>query len=89
MFAVTSLYIKGFSPAKSEYQTGKFQYQIFSRYIKEVPFFSALETVGATLYPKVNEDIHVAIVPFAGHLVHADQPEIYTRILEEFIKCSC
>lgn len=46
------------------------------------------ETIGAALYPKSNEHIHVAIIPFAGHLVHADQPEIYTHILEEFIEKS-
>lgn len=44
------------------------------------------ETIGATMYPKVNKNVHVAIIPFAGHLVHVDQPEIYTSILEEFIK---
>lgn len=43
------------------------------------------ETIGATIYPKENKNVHVAVVPFAAHLVHADQPEIYTQILENFI----
>lgn len=45
------------------------------------------ETVGASIYQK-NNNIHVGIVPFAGHLVHAEQPLIYTNLLEEFIKQS-
>lgn len=44
------------------------------------------ETVGATIYPKANKNVHVAIVPFAGHLVHSEQPEIYSSIVEEFMK---
>ncbi|MER2171557.1 MAG: hypothetical protein ABS938_13115 [Psychrobacillus psychrodurans] len=37
------------------------------------------ETIGATIYPEKNPNIRVAIVPFAGHLVHTEQPEIYTK----------
>ena len=44
------------------------------------------ETIGASIYPKVNPNVRVAIVPFAGHLVHVEQPEIYTKIVEVFIK---
>lgn len=44
------------------------------------------ETIGAITYPKVSENVHVAIVPFAGHLVYADQPRIYNNILEMFIE---
>ena len=44
------------------------------------------ETIGASIYPKVNPNIRVAIVPFVGHLVHVEQPEIYTKIVEVFIK---
>ena len=40
--------------------------------------------LGATIYPKQNEQIHIAVVPFAGHLVHNEQPELYTKILEVF-----
>jgi pimeloyl-ACP methyl ester carboxylesterase len=43
------------------------------------------ETIGATIYPEKNPNIRVAIVPFAGHLVHTEQPEIYTKIVELFI----
>lgn len=44
------------------------------------------ETIGASIYPKVNPNVRVAIVPFAGHLVHVEQPEIYTKIVEVFIE---
>ena len=46
------------------------------------------ETVGATIYPKENKHIHVAVIPFAGHLVHEDQPAIYTDIVKNFLECS-
>ena len=40
-----------------------------------------------TLYdPKINPNVRVAIVPFARHLVHAEQPEIYTKIVEVFME---
>ncbi|WP_342577888.1 hypothetical protein [Psychrobacillus sp. FSL K6-2843] len=42
--------------------------------------------MGATIYPKENKHIHVAIIPFAGHLVHEDQPVIYTKVVEAFLK---
>ncbi|MFJ5770986.1 alpha/beta fold hydrolase [Psychrobacillus sp. NPDC093180] len=44
------------------------------------------ETKGAMIYPKINKNINVAIVPFAGHLVYADQPKIYNNILKAFIE---
>ncbi len=47
-----------------------------------------VEASGALSYPLSNSFVHGAIVPYAGHLVHIDQPEIYTRILSEFIKRS-
>lgn len=43
------------------------------------------ETKGALVYPLMKEDVHVSIIPFASHLVHSEQPEIYTKILEVFI----
>ncbi|TQR18690.1 alpha/beta fold hydrolase [Psychrobacillus vulpis] len=46
------------------------------------------ETIGASIYPKENKNVHIAIIPFAAHLVHEEQPEIYTRILEEFLEQS-
>lgn len=44
-----------------------------------------LETVGALSYPKMNKNIHVSIIPFAGHTVHLDQPEIYNKTLDMFL----
>lgn len=44
------------------------------------------ETIGASIYPELNPNIRIAIVPFKGHLVHTEQPEIYTKIVEVFIK---
>ncbi|TYR73513.1 alpha/beta hydrolase [Rossellomorea vietnamensis] len=45
-----------------------------------------LETKGAVLYPKQNSNIHAAVVPFASHLVHHEQPEIYSSVMEEFLR---
>lgn len=46
----------------------------------------AHEKSGTLIYPETNENIHVAIIPFASHNVHLEQPEIYTQIVETFIK---
>ncbi|WP_411954790.1 alpha/beta fold hydrolase [Alkalibacillus sp. S2W] len=43
------------------------------------------ETIGVIKYPKMNRNIHVSIIPFAGHVVHLDQPEIYNKIVEAFL----
>ncbi|MCG7342596.1 alpha/beta hydrolase [Sporosarcina sp. ACRSL] len=43
------------------------------------------EVLGVTIYPKQNQQVHIAVVPFAGHLVHNEQPELYTKILERFL----
>lgn len=43
------------------------------------------ETAGTLSYPKTNKNIHVSIIPFAGHTVHLDQPEIYNSILDKFL----
>lgn len=43
------------------------------------------ETKGALIYPQTNELIHVSIIPFAAHFVHSEQPQIYNRILKEFL----
>ncbi|MDN7240248.1 alpha/beta hydrolase [Planococcus sp. N028] len=42
------------------------------------------ETKGSLLYPAIGENVHVGIIPFAGHLVHDEQPEIYSKIVECF-----
>lgn len=44
------------------------------------------ETKGAALYPTMKETVHVGIIPFAAHLVHSEQPEIYLKILERFLE---
>ncbi|WP_075618015.1 alpha/beta fold hydrolase [Paenisporosarcina indica] len=44
------------------------------------------ETIGAILYPQMKENVHVSIIPFASHLVHSEQPEIYTKVLDVFLQ---
>lgn len=44
------------------------------------------ETKGALSYPAANPNVHVAIIPFASHLVHTEQPEMYTKIMELFFQ---
>ncbi|WP_096185774.1 alpha/beta fold hydrolase [Evansella halocellulosilytica] len=44
------------------------------------------EAKGTLFYPSIKDDVHVSIIPFASHLVHSEQPDIYTRILEKFLK---
>ncbi|MFS0691019.1 alpha/beta hydrolase [Sporosarcina sp. 179-K 8C2 HS] len=44
------------------------------------------EVFGVSIYPNQNENIHVAVVPFASHLVHNEQPEVYTAILDLFFR---
>ncbi|MBD8068815.1 alpha/beta fold hydrolase [Bacillus sp. PS06] len=43
------------------------------------------ETKGAIIYPQTNKLIHVSIIPFAAHLVHSEQPQIYNLILKDFL----
>ena len=45
-----------------------------------------VEASGAVSYPLSNSLVHGAIIPYAGHLAHIEQPEIYTTILAEFLK---
>ncbi|UOQ45169.1 alpha/beta hydrolase [Halobacillus salinarum] len=45
---------------------------------------NAHEVTGAVYYPKYSK-VHVSVLPFASHLVHSEQPEIYTKILENFL----
>ncbi|GGA80869.1 alpha/beta fold hydrolase [Ornithinibacillus halotolerans] len=44
------------------------------------------EVIGAMIYPKQNKNIHVAVIPFAGHLPQWQQPEIFNSILEKFLQ---
>ncbi|HEO8420372.1 MAG: alpha/beta hydrolase [Niallia sp.] len=43
------------------------------------------EVEGACYYQERNSNVHIAVVPFAAHLVQDEQPDIYTRILESFL----
>ncbi|MCA1054096.1 alpha/beta hydrolase [Rossellomorea aquimaris] len=43
------------------------------------------ETACTKAYPHQNERVHVSIIPYASHMVHVEQPEIFTRIVEMFI----
>lgn len=45
-----------------------------------------LEVSAAVTYKKLNPNIHIGVIPFAGHLVHRDQPDLYSQILHTFIK---
>ncbi|WP_455675168.1 alpha/beta fold hydrolase [Pradoshia sp.] len=44
------------------------------------------ESKSAILYQALKEDIHISIIPFASHLVHAQQPKIYTEVLSLFLE---
>lgn len=44
-----------------------------------------LEVSATVRYKQLNPNINISIVPFAGHLVHREQPEIYSQILYTFI----
>jgi len=44
------------------------------------------EVFGAVQYKKRVSDIHIAVIPFASHLVHDNQPGIYTNFLEMFLQ---
>ncbi|MFJ9464875.1 alpha/beta fold hydrolase [Viridibacillus arvi] len=43
------------------------------------------EVKGAINYAQKNKNIHPAIIPFAAHLVHNEQPEVYTILMEQFL----
>lgn len=47
-----------------------------------------LEVSAAVTYKKLNSHINISVIPFAGHLVHRDQPELYSQVLYTFIKNS-
>ncbi|TYS67447.1 alpha/beta hydrolase [Sutcliffiella horikoshii] len=44
------------------------------------------ETNGAVFFSGLNKQIHVSVIPFAGHLVYSEQPEVYNRILNGFLE---
>ncbi|GAF13292.1 hydrolase [Bacillus sp. JCM 19046] len=45
----------------------------------------APEITGLAFYKETYKHIHSAVIPFAGHLVHRDQPELFNAILEKFL----
>ncbi|WP_439876082.1 alpha/beta fold hydrolase [Bacillus mycoides] len=44
------------------------------------------EVTAATTFKQLNKNIHIAVIPFAGHLVHNDQPKMYSYILSNFLQ---
>ncbi|MFJ8354000.1 alpha/beta fold hydrolase [Bacillus paramycoides] len=44
------------------------------------------EVLAATTFKQLNNNIHIAVIPFAGHLVHSNQPEMYSNILSNFLQ---
>ncbi|GAK05718.1 hydrolase [Geomicrobium sp. JCM 19037] len=44
------------------------------------------ETLGVQRYPTMNDGVLVAVIPFSGHHVQTEQPELYANILRLFIK---
>ncbi|KAB2331909.1 alpha/beta fold hydrolase [Bacillus mesophilum] len=44
------------------------------------------EVSAAITYKQLNPNIHISVIPFAGHLVHREQPNLYSQILHTFIK---
>lgn len=45
-----------------------------------------IEVSAALTFKQLNQEFHISIIPFAGHLVHRDQPELYSQILHAFLK---
>ncbi len=44
------------------------------------------ETTGAISYRSMHENVHVSIIPFASHLVHMEQPKLFSEVLKLFLK---
>lgn len=44
------------------------------------------ETQGAISYRSMQNNVHVSVIPFASHLVHSEQPELYSKIVNLFLK---
>jgi len=45
-----------------------------------------LEVSAAASYKQLNSHINISVIPLAGHLVHRDQPELYSQVLSAFIE---
>ncbi|MGD6874750.1 alpha/beta fold hydrolase [Sutcliffiella horikoshii] len=46
----------------------------------------SLEVSAAIIFQEKNPNIHMAVIPFAGHLVHREQPDLYSQTLESFLQ---
>ncbi|MDX8363387.1 alpha/beta hydrolase [Cytobacillus sp. IB215316] len=44
-----------------------------------------LEVSSALTYKQFNSNINISVIPFAGHLVHREQPDLYSLTLHTFI----
>ncbi|WP_238473766.1 alpha/beta fold hydrolase [Paenisporosarcina cavernae] len=44
------------------------------------------ELIGLKEWKSKNSNAHIAVIPFAGHLVQTDQAQLYSQILESFLK---
>lgn len=47
---------------------------------------SQAEVTAAMTFKELNPAIHIAVIPFANHLVHRDQPDVYSNILSKFLQ---
>ncbi|EOV9527247.1 alpha/beta fold hydrolase [Bacillus cytotoxicus] len=47
---------------------------------------SKAEVTAAMIFKELNPAIHIAVIPFASHLVHRDQPDVYSNILSKFLQ---
>ncbi|MBM7578590.1 alpha/beta fold hydrolase [Jeotgalibacillus terrae] len=45
-----------------------------------------LEVSAALTYKQLNQNINISVIPFSGHLVHREQPDLYSEVLHTFIK---
>lgn len=43
------------------------------------------ETKGVLYYPAKHDHVHVSVIPFASHLVHAEQAELHAKTFELFL----
>lgn len=46
------------------------------------------EIEAALTYKSLNPRIHLSVIPFAGHLVHREQPDLYSETLARFFQRS-
>lgn len=44
-----------------------------------------IEISAAITYKQLNSNINISVIPFAGHLVHREQPHLYSQTLHTFL----